>query len=93
MRRAMTLLALLLSASLTAQSVSDTILERERAKLQAEHTAEGLSALYLPTYAGVSQRGQLQTLLPESAFQTTADPMFDQRQLNLPADDTTGESS
>jgi hypothetical protein len=66
----------LLSTSLTAQSASDTILQRERVKLQAERTADGISALYLPTYAGVGQRGQLQTLLPESSFQTTADPMF-----------------
>lgn len=76
MRHAMPVLALLLSSSLSAQSVSDTIIQRERAKLQAEHTAEGLSAFYLPSYVGVNQGGQLQTLLPGSAFQTNAQPKF-----------------
>lgn len=76
MRHAMPVLALLLSGSLSAQSVSDTIIQRERAKLEAEHTAVGLSAFYLPTYAGVGARGQLQTLLGGSAFQVAADPKF-----------------
>ena len=76
MRNAVTVLALLLSGSLFAQSVSDTIIQRERAKLQAERTGEGIRAFYLPTYAGVNQRGQLQTLLPGSRFQSAADPKY-----------------
>ena len=76
MRYVVTVLALLLSISLSAQSASDTIIARERAKLQAERTGQGLTGFYLPTYLGIGQRGQLQTLLPGSAFQTTADPMF-----------------
>jgi NAD(P)H-dependent FMN reductase len=62
MRHAMPVLALLLSGSLSAQSVSDTIIQRERAKLQAEHTGEGFGALYLPTYEGVNQGGQVRAL-------------------------------
>jgi ketosteroid isomerase-like protein len=76
MRRAMTVLALVLSGSLSAQSVSDTIIQRERAKLQAEHTGEGFGALYLPTYEGVNQGGQVRTLGPGSTYQTSADPKF-----------------
>ncbi len=76
MRRAMTVLALLLSGSLSAQSVSDTIIQRERAALQAEHTGQGFSAVYLPTVEVVNQRGRLRNFLPGSTFQTTADPKF-----------------
>jgi hypothetical protein len=76
MRRAMTVLALLLSGSLSAQSVSDTIIQRERAALEAEHTGRGFSAVYLPTAEVVNQRGRLRNFLPGSTFQTTADPKF-----------------
>ena len=76
MRPAVTVLALLFFVSLSAQSLSDTIIERERAKMRAERTAQGLSAFYLPTYAGVGQRGQPQTVIPGSTFQTLADPKF-----------------
>jgi hypothetical protein len=76
MRHAMPVLALLLSGSLSAQSVSDTIIQRERAKLQAEHTGEGFGALYLPTYEGVNQGGQVRALGPGSTYQTSADPKF-----------------
>ena len=50
MRHVATVLALLLSMSLSAQSASDTIIEREQAKLQAERTGQGLTGFYLPTY-------------------------------------------
>ena len=64
-RHAMPVLVLL-SGSLSAQSVSDTIIQRERAKLQAEHTGEGFGAMYLPTYEGVNQGGQVRALGPGS---------------------------
>ena len=76
MRRMVSVVALSVVASLSAQSLSDTIVERERAKMHAERTAQGLSAFYLPTYAGVGQRGQPQTAVPGSTFQTLADPKF-----------------
>jgi hypothetical protein len=71
-----TLLTLLLAASLSAQSVTDTIVQRERAKLQAEHTGTGFDELYHPEYEGVNQRGQVRTFGPGSTFQTAADPKF-----------------
>ena len=76
MRPTISIGALLVVGSLSAQSLSDTIVERERAKMRAERTAQGLSAFYLPTYAGVGQRGQPQTAIPGSTFQTVADPAF-----------------
>jgi hypothetical protein len=72
----MAVLALLFSVSLSGQSVSEIIIQRERAKLQAEHTGEGFEALYLRTYEGVNQGGQLRTLGPGSTYQTAADPKF-----------------
>ena len=75
MRGMMSVIALSV-ASLSAQSLSDTIIERERAKMRAERTGQGLSAFYLPTYAGVGQRGQPQTVIPGSTFQTEAAPKF-----------------
>jgi hypothetical protein len=57
MRRALTVLVLLLSGSLSAQSLSDTIIQRERALLQSEHTGQGFGAVYLPTSVTVNQRG------------------------------------
>jgi hypothetical protein len=76
MRGMVSVVALSVVASLSAQSLSDTIVERERAKMHAERTAQGLSAFYLPTYAGVGQRGQPQTAMPGTTFQTLADPKF-----------------
>ena len=76
MRASVTVLTLGFCVSLAAQSVSDTILQQERAKLRAEHTGEGFEKLYLRTYEGVNQGGQLRTLGPGSTFQTAADPKF-----------------
>lgn len=76
MRRAMSVLVLLFVSSLAAQSVSDTIIQRERAKLRAEQTGDGIRAFYLPTYAGVNQRGLPQSVLPGSSFQTSGDPKY-----------------
>jgi hypothetical protein len=75
-RRIVSIAAVWVVASLAAQSVADTIIKREHAKMFAERTAEKLSAFYLPTYTGVGQRGQAQTAGAESKFQTLADPQF-----------------
>jgi hypothetical protein len=76
MRGAIFVLVLFVGTALTAQSVSDTIIQRERAKLRAEQKGDGIRDFYLPTYAGVNQRGLLQTVLPGSVFQTIGDPKF-----------------
>lgn len=76
MRRAISVLVLMVGTSVAAQSVSDTITQRERAKVRAEQKGDGIRDFYLSTYAGVNQRGLLQTVLPGSAFQTKGDPKF-----------------
>ena len=59
---AMTVCGLLFSVSLFGQSVSEIIIQRERAKLQAEHPGKGFEALSLRTYEGVNHAGQPRTL-------------------------------
>jgi hypothetical protein len=58
----MTVCGLLFSVSLFGQSVSEIIIQRQRAKLQAEHPGKGCEALSLRTYEGVNHAGQPRTL-------------------------------
>ena len=75
MRPAMTVLALLLSGSLSAQSVSDTIIQRERAALQVEHTGQGFIGVSRYRRSGEST-GTARNFLPGRTFQNPADPKF-----------------
>jgi hypothetical protein len=72
----MLVIALSSLGSLCAQSLSDTIIERERALLAVEHTAQGGDAIYLPSFEGINAQGGRQTRRPGSLFQSTADPNF-----------------
>jgi len=59
MRVLWTVLALLLSVSLSAQSVSDTIIQRERAALSGGAHRSGFQCGVPPTSVTVNQRGRL----------------------------------